>query len=51
MKRKQVYLTKRQVLEIKQRSSNIGISSSELIRRILDNYLDSLQNNENKVKK
>ena len=40
MKRIQIYLTKRQLSKMKQKSYDLGISTSELIRRILDRYID-----------
>jgi len=36
----QIYLTFIQMEKLKEKSNNLGISLSELIRRILDNYLE-----------
>jgi len=41
MKRTQIYLTKRQLSKMKQESYDLGISASELIRRILDRYINN----------
>ena len=41
MKRTQIYLTKRQLGIIKESAYKIGISKSEFIRRILDQYIDN----------
>jgi predicted DNA binding CopG/RHH family protein len=43
MKRTNIYLTERQIKELKKQATKIGISTSELIRRILDQYLNSTQ--------
>ena len=40
MKKKLLHLTNRQWNELKKESKELGISSSELIRRILDEYID-----------
>ncbi len=40
MIRNQIYLTERQVKIIKREAKDSGISMAELIRRILDKYLD-----------
>ena len=39
MKRTQIYLTERQKEVLKAKSDILGISISELIRRILDDYV------------
>lgn len=39
MKRTQIYLTIRQMKLLKQKALDAGVSLSELIRRILDEYL------------
>ena len=44
MKRTQIYLTIIQMKKLKQKALDKGISLSELIRRILDNYLDNDKN-------
>ena len=44
MKRTQIYLTIIQMKELKQKALDKDISLSELIRRILDNYLDNDKN-------
>ena len=38
MKRTQIYLTKQELLKLKEESFKNGISKSELIRRIIDLY-------------
>jgi predicted DNA binding CopG/RHH family protein len=43
MKRTNLYLTERQAKELKKQATKFGISTSELIRRILDQYLNSTQ--------
>jgi len=40
MKKKLLHLTNRQWNELKKEAKALGISSSELIRRILDEYID-----------
>ena len=40
MKRTQIYLTKQEVTKLKKEAQGLGISKSELIRRIIDLYLD-----------
>ena len=40
MKRTQIYLTEQEVIKLKEKSQDLGISKSELIRRIIDLYLD-----------
>ena len=40
MKRTQIYLTKQEVVKLKKETQDLGISKSELIRRIIDLYLD-----------
>jgi|GEM_PF-4090014 len=40
MKKKLLHLTVRQWKALKEESKTLGISSSELIRRILDSYID-----------
>ena len=40
MKRTQIYITINQSERLKERAEKIGISVSELIRRILDEYLE-----------
>lgn len=40
MKRLQIYLTERQSVVLKEKAKNIDISLAELIRRILDRYID-----------
>ena len=40
MKRLQIYLTERQSAVLKEKAKNIDISLAELIRRILDRYID-----------
>ena len=44
MKRTQIYLTIIQMKKLKQKALDKDISLSELIRRILDNYLDNDKN-------
>lgn len=44
MKRTQIYLTKREIVKLKKKAQKIGISKSELIRRIIDLYLDKEKN-------
>jgi len=40
MKKKLLHLTVRQWKSLEEESKTLGISSSELIRRILDSYID-----------
>ena len=40
MKRTQIFLTDRQVEIIKDRAAALGISMAEMIRRILDRFLE-----------
>ena len=40
MKRTQIYLTKQETVKLKKEAQELGISKSELIRRILDLYLN-----------
>ena len=40
MKRTQIYLTERQIEILNKESDNKGLSLSELIRRIIDGYLE-----------
>ena len=44
MKRTQIYLTKQEAIKLKEKAQIIGISKSELIRRIIDLYLDKKEN-------
>ena len=46
MERTQIYLTKNEKKEIKKEANEIGISKSELIRRIIDLYIDEKNKNE-----
>lgn len=46
MKRTQIYLTKQEVIKLKKKAQKIGISKSELIRRIIDLYLDKENKND-----
>jgi len=41
MKIKNVYYTERQIVELQKEADEKGIKVSELIRRIIDEYLDS----------
>jgi len=45
MKRTQIYLTKMEVIKLKKKSQELGISNSELIRRIIDLYIDKEDDN------
>lgn len=40
MKRTQMYLTENQTILLNKKAQEVGISKSELIRRILDNYIN-----------
>jgi len=41
MNRRQIYLTEHEIRETKKYSSDLGISISEYIRRIIDSHLES----------
>lgn len=41
MKRTNIYLTDRQVKELKEIADKLGLSTAELIRRVLDLYLEN----------
>ncbi len=41
MKRTQIYLTEKEKKTIKEYSTELGISKSEMIRRIIDLYIDN----------
>lgn len=40
MKRTQIYLTDNQMVLLDKKAQEIGISKSELIRRVLDDYIN-----------
>ena len=41
MQRTQIYITENQSTKLKEKAKEIGISLSELIRRIFDGYIDN----------
>jgi hypothetical protein len=41
MKRKNFYLSKREIESLESKSKKIGISVSELLRRIIDSYFEN----------
>ena len=43
MKRLQMYFTKRQIEKLSKKAKETGISLSELVRRILDKFLDGVK--------
>jgi len=43
MKRTQIYLTEKEKTVIKKYANDLGISKSEMIRRIIDLYIDHQQ--------
>lgn len=45
MIRKQMYLSEKQESFLKKKSTKIGISYVELVRRIIDQYIDIEENN------
>lgn len=46
MKRTQIYLSKQQLIKLKQQAKKIGISKSEFIRRIIDLYFEEREKND-----
>ena len=44
MKRNQIYLTEIELENIKKYANNVGISKSEMIRRIIDLYIEEKEN-------
>ena len=40
MKRTNIYLTERQMKALQKKADKMGLSMAELVRRILDEYLD-----------
>lgn len=49
MVRKIHYLAVKEVEKIESTSENMGISSSELLRRIIDSYFENKENENNKI--
>jgi len=50
MERTQIYLTSLQKKKLKQNNRKYGLSSSELIRRLIDKYFEEVESKDDKEK-